>query len=141
MKHKCFLASAILLLCPMLVVAQGPQGPPLTRVATPRTFTDVVYPPVARLGRVEGAVIVSVAINERGMVESATATGGPDVLLAVARENAREWEFLAGPKRTVDIVYVFEIEGYCAKGSAPTLTRVVSPFNVVKATTCHDWQP
>jgi hypothetical protein len=135
------LAAVLALAFGVLGIAQVPQGPPLTRVATPIAFVDLVYPPVARSGRVDGAVVVDVSIDERGFVEAASATSGPVVLMTVSAENARRWKFAAGSKQTISLVYIFDIEGFCAAGSAPTLTRVVPPFNVVKVTTCHDWQP
>lgn len=141
MRNRNTLSILLLVACGTLAVAQAPEAPTVTGIVSPSTFANIVYPPVARLGRVEGAVTVTVVIDERGLVNSATATSGPVVLTAAASDNAKRWTFPAGSKRTVGVVYLFEIEGYCAQEIAPTLARVLPPFNVVKVTTCHDWRP
>jgi TonB family protein len=51
------------------------------------------YPPAARTARMEGAVIVHVIIDERGMVTEATRLCGPDFLAAESLDAAKRWRF------------------------------------------------
>lgn len=51
------------------------------------------YPPAARAARLEGAVIVHVLIDERGIVTEATRLCGPDFLAAESLDAAKRWRF------------------------------------------------
>jgi TonB family protein len=51
------------------------------------------YPSSARTSRTEGVVVVSLEINEQGVVVSAKATDGPLVLRGAAEDAARQWKF------------------------------------------------
>lgn len=107
----------------------------------PRTFGHVAYPPVARLGRVEGAVTLRIDVTEKGSVQEVTLISGPAVLVESSRENARRWTFPAGRTRTIVLTYVYEIDGFCNQSPPPSLMRIRVPYNLVKVTTCHEWLP
>jgi protein TonB len=52
-----------------------------------------VYPPQAKLMKIEGTVTVQLLIDENGDVVSAKASGGPQMLKAMAESAARKAKF------------------------------------------------
>jgi TonB family protein len=51
------------------------------------------YPPIARQGRVQGAVVLEVTISPEGKVVDLTPLRGPDELIEAAIEAVRQWEY------------------------------------------------
>jgi TonB family protein len=51
------------------------------------------YPIAAKKAKVQGAVQVSVSVNENGEVVSTEAVSGPDLLREAALEAAKQWQF------------------------------------------------
>jgi TonB family protein len=107
----------------------------------PKSFGRVAYPPVARLGRIEGAVTLRIDVSEKGSVQEVTVISGPAVLVESSRENARHWTFPPGRTRTIVLTYVYEIDGFCDQSPPPSLMRIRAPYDLVKVTTCHEWSP
>ena len=52
-----------------------------------------VYPPVAKAAGAQGLVVVSIVVNEEGVVESAKAVSGHPLLQSAAVEAAQQWRF------------------------------------------------
>src|SRR5438874_2258060 len=83
------------------VVAQAPtstavlQAQPASRPVPARLSYSVPaqYPSMARQMRVEGDVVLSVAVDDHGNVSSAKAVSGPPVLRAAAVESVRRWKY------------------------------------------------
>jgi TonB family protein len=51
------------------------------------------YPPLARIARVQGKVVMGLTLDEKGRVERAEAEDGPFLLRPVAEALCREWRF------------------------------------------------
>lgn len=78
------------------------------------SFVDLDYPPVARAARVQGIVVVTIALNGEGDVLSASAMSGDRVLIEPALENVKKWKFKPRRQRQAVIVYNFSIQsGVC----------------------------
>lgn len=81
---------------------------------TVTSFVEMAYPSLARMGRVEGDVVVRVKLDESGKVVSADAVSGYELLIKDAIINARKWRFRPNGRKTTVIVYEFRFaEGTC----------------------------
>lgn len=89
------------------------------------------YPPIARLGRVSGRVVVRVTLDERGKVLSASALSGHNVLAQAAIANAKEWRFHPSPDKTAEIVYEFRIIDECVQDESATRFHFEVPNSVL----------
>ena len=67
------------------------QGGPLQNKSISKPQPD--YPPAAKAARVGGTVVVAVALDTSGRVESAEAISGPELLRDAAVEAARKARF------------------------------------------------
>jgi TonB family protein len=54
---------------------------------------DPVYPPEAQARRIEGTVVLSLLIDEKGNVSKAEKVSGPDMLVRAASEAVRQWKY------------------------------------------------
>lgn len=77
-------------------------------------FQDFNYPEAARRAGVEGVVVVSATLNNRGQVVNATAVSGPRLLVPDTLTNARKWRFVPNRLKRVVIVYRFALVDACA---------------------------
>jgi len=55
--------------------------------------TDPVYPPIAAAARIEGDVVISVAIDAKGQVASEKVLSGPAMLQQAALDAVKKWQF------------------------------------------------
>jgi periplasmic protein TonB len=62
------------------------EGKAITRVSPP-------YPPLAKMARLGGSVVVEIIISPEGVVESARAVSGHPMFVTAAVEAARGWRF------------------------------------------------
>lgn len=106
------------LLCVVAGVAMGSLAAQdsvvLNESIKPVYFEPLVYPLVARLQRVQGAVVLRVTLGEGGKVVAATAISGAKALLVDCVSNAKKWRFQQNAERSAVIVYHFKIEGLCS---------------------------
>ncbi|SRR5579885_1623624 len=76
------------------------------------------YPPLARMARISGIVIVRASLGADGSVQEASVLSGHPLLAKSAQANAREWRFRqlgqGRPTSDVFLVYRFVLEGTCA---------------------------
>ncbi len=68
-------------------------APERVRVGKRIAFPQPAYPKAARAGRVTGAVVVNVTVDEEGKIATATAVSGHPLLRATAVEAARNARF------------------------------------------------
>jgi hypothetical protein len=71
------------------------------------------YPLIARIGHIEGAVVLQATIDSDGRVSEATALSGPKALLKESAENLRKWTFASPRSSTALAVYWFRFRGLC----------------------------
>lgn len=67
------------------------------------------YPPIARAGRISGAVGITVQVKD-GSVSDATAKSGPAILATAAAENVRTWRFHRWVNTRFSTKFIYRIE-------------------------------
>jgi TonB family protein len=78
------------------------------------SFEDLPYPPVARVARVQGAVVVKVTLDDDGKVASSFAISGNKALIPDTLANAKRWRFKPNSQKSAVLVYEFRLtEGAC----------------------------
>jgi len=78
--------------------ARGPVAPPVRQAAVLKPAelarrVDAVYPAIARQQRIEGTVILKVAIGPDGTVREARVVSGPAMLANAAVTAVRQWRY------------------------------------------------
>jgi outer membrane biosynthesis protein TonB len=103
----------------LLVAAVGAAGssaeaPPVLNESMRVLHVErMIYPLVAKIGHIEGAVVLRASIDSEGRVSEAAALSGPKALLKESVENLKKWTF-AGPRSSTAIaVYWFRFQGLC----------------------------
>ena len=74
-------------------------------------FEEIGYPPLARIARVQGVVVVRVKLDKDGNVEDAKAISGSDLLIPACLTNAKKWRFLPNPEKAAVVIYNFTMPG------------------------------
>jgi hypothetical protein len=72
-------------------------------------FQDLQYPPLARVARIQGIVVVRAMLDDNGNVVGATAISGRDVLIPDCLANVKKWHFLHNRHKMVIVVYNFDL--------------------------------
>ncbi len=81
-------------------------------------FEDMVYPPIARVARIEGVVVVQAQLDQAGNVQAVIALSGPNPLVPDCLSNAKKWKFKPNSQKSAIIVYEFTLdEGACHDAS------------------------
>jgi TonB family protein len=78
--------------------AQVPPSTPSVRILSatpyePATLITPKYPPIARLAKIEGRVVVKAEVAENGTVSSVVSEGGHPMLKPTAIETVKTWTF------------------------------------------------
>src|SRR5687767_12391819 len=68
------------------------------------------YPELARTARVQGDVLVEVAIGSDGKVKGTSLVSGPAMLRTAAEQNAKTWVFNTTLEQKRTIRYQFKLE-------------------------------
>jgi len=70
------------------------------------------YPPGARLGRLQGDVVLDLTVGADGSVSDAKVKGGPPVLVNAALEAVRQWKYAASSQlpATTSVLVQFRLE-------------------------------
>ena len=82
----------LLLLCSQVFAQQNTDSMPDVMFGF-RSFTDPVYPLVARVAKIEGDVSLKVVVRADGSIESVTALSGDPTLIQAAMESVRQSAF------------------------------------------------
>jgi TonB family protein len=99
-------------------------------------FEELVYPPVARLGGLEGTVVVRVSLDGNGNVLSATAISGHGLFVGRCLENIKRWRFQPNSHNAAVVVYDFRIGGRCSSNASATSHFSLYRRNLAKITGC-----
>ena len=76
----------------------------------------VVYPPLAIEKGIQGTVIVSAILNDRGVVTDAHVISGPDALRGAALKSVLDWHYSTQAESPVEIAIDFKLP---ASGATP----------------------
>lgn len=99
------------------------------------SFVEVSYPPLARMARIQGSVVVRVTLDDAGKVVSADVMTGHPLLVRVVLPNARKWRFRPNRTKIAVIVYDFQLaEGTC--GDSRSQLFVFRSSNIATVTAC-----
>ncbi len=103
--------AAVLLLCSAMLVGQdNPTTDHQARVALPTVAAAAVplYPPLARMARIEGTVHVKVTTDGHKVIATQP-EDGHKMLAAAAESNAKTWEFATHEPTTFTVTYQYKI--------------------------------
>ncbi len=104
-------AATVLLLCSVMLVGQDkPGADQQMKVAPPTVAAAAVplYPPLARMARIEGVVHVKVTTDGHKVIATAP-EDGHKMLVAAAESNAKTWEFAAHEPTTFTVTYQYKL--------------------------------
>lgn len=141
MRMDKYIAIAAVFLAGIGGLSAQQNGVPEQPQAQLSNFEDLVYPPIARVARIEGVVVIKAQINSSsGDVISAMALNGPALLVSASLANVKKWKFKPNSGNTAIIVYDFEIrDGACHDDSHslfllkhPNLATIVSCTPVIR---------
>ena len=107
--------SILALLVSAVACADSPGGdyPVLNENVRVLHAERMIYPLAARLGHVEGAVILQAAIDSQGHVNDAVVLSGPKALLRESAEALKRWTFASPRSSKVVGVFWFRFQGLC----------------------------
>lgn len=108
---KLFYATAILVLCSAMTVGQDKPGTDQpVKVAPPSVAAAAVplYPPLARMARIEGIVHVKVTTDGHKVIATQP-EDGHEMLAAAAESNAKTWEFTTHKPTTFTVTYQYKL--------------------------------
>lgn len=74
---------------------------------------ELPYPPLARMARIQGVVVIRAKLDSQGRVASSVALSGRKILINDCLENSKKWRFQPTPENVAVIVYDFRLEGSC----------------------------
>lgn len=82
------------------------------QTAIPDHLPDLKYPPIARVARVQGDVIVSFRQTPDGNTDDVTPISGPAMLQGAAVENVKAWHFASAeesPRQVHKVTFHFQL--------------------------------
>jgi TonB family protein len=98
------------------------------------SFEDLPYPPVARMTRVQGVVVVKAKLDDDGRVSSAFAISGNKTLIPDTVSNAKKWKFKPNAQKSAVIVYEFRLtDGACHDNSHSLFQLIHQNFASITA--------
>jgi TonB family protein len=82
------------------------------------------YPPIARVARIEGKVLIRAIVNDQGDTSEVEALSGPPLLKAVTIEYVKNWKFgwpnPCSCRVNREIVFVYKLSGKTETPKSPT---------------------
>ena len=109
--------------------------PPTVEGTIVTSFVEVSYPPLARMARIQGPVVVRVTLDDAGKVVAADVIIGHPLLVRAVLPNARKWRFRPDRTKTALIFYDFQLmEGTC--GDSRSQIFVFRPSNMASVISC-----
>jgi TonB family protein len=124
-----------------------PCGKQLSAAWLPKEVPGLHYPRSAQLARLEGTVVVEVALDRDGRVIDAKVISGQPILAAAAKDNARLWKFetrdgVPGDQRP-RLTFVFRLVGECKSQccedrfffSYPNHVEITAPLPQIQGST------
>jgi TonB family protein len=128
MKRKLMLIAGSLAVCTAMLGALGFQ-PASAPGPSPKRIVAFEYPSLARLGGIQGKVVLALRVSSEGSVESVQTVSGVAPLAKPAEEVVSKWRFENCPARDgckVTLTFDFSLAaGVCDAGA-----RCPSEFSV-----------
>jgi Gram-negative bacterial TonB protein C-terminal len=108
-------STGIVLLFVAIGVAQAPaESPPVLDEHVRILHVErMIYPLVAKIGHIEGAVVLRATVDSEGRVSEAVPLSGPKALLEESAKNLKKWTFSSPRSSTILAVYWFRFRGLC----------------------------
>jgi len=111
------------LLLALLVMTVTPQ----TQPRFPIHIESFAYPPLARMARIGGDVVMMALIDPEGHVSVPVLPPGHPLLVRAAEENIRTWRFQSGPESELKVTYRFKVEGASTYNPPSTVCKFDFP--------------
>lgn len=100
------------------------------------SFVDLQYPHAARMGRVQGVVVVKATLDGDGNVTAASAISGHKGLIPDCLTNIRKWKFVPNRNKSAVVVYEFRREVGACHDESNSFFRLVH-MNFASITICE----
>jgi TonB family protein len=124
------------LLVALLFLTISPQAPP----RFPIHVESLIYPPVARMARIQGDAVLIAHIGSDGSVSIPILRSGHPLLLRAAENNLKKWKFQSGESQEMEITYHFKLSEQ-PSDSAQTECAFDLPDSVTISTDVPTVQP
>ncbi|MGH9515781.1 MAG: energy transducer TonB [Terriglobales bacterium] len=93
-------------------------------------FEGVVYPPLARMARLQGIVVVRVRLDKDGKVVDAEGLSGHPILTSASIDGAKKMQFQPNAEKAAVIVYNFKFADVCESKTTGSFSFVEAPASV-----------
>jgi hypothetical protein len=99
-------------------------------------WAELGYPGLAYSAKIEGVVVVQVALDSQGAVLDAVGLSGSKLLVPTCLLNAKKWRFQPTSRNSAIIVYNFRMDkGFCR---TPNSFFGIQPPNFVTVIGCKE---
>ncbi len=88
------------------------------------SFSDMGYPGLAKVARIQGIVVVEARLDDNGNVVGASAISGNKLLVADCLSNVKRWKFKAKSHNSAVIVYEFKLDDGACHDDSHSLFRL-----------------
>ena len=138
-KKQALLATILTAISPVCCLRAGQKstakGDDQVRIVD---WEELKYPPLARLARITGVVVLQEKLDGEGKVVESTAISGNKALIPDCLANVKKWRFQTNSEKSIVVVYNFRIsDGLCHPGSSGSHFSLWPP-NFASIATCEE---
>jgi hypothetical protein len=110
------------LLIALLFLTVSPQTQTQTQPRLPIHVESLIYPPLARIARVQGDAVLVAHISHDGSVSIPNRKSGHPWFLDAAEGNLKKWKFQSGENQEMEITYHFKLNEHPTKSNQTECT-------------------